>query len=208
MFPVPRTKFGKTKRIDLGLREILAAHREMVAPTIPYTRLESERASKEVGQRLRWFSKYLLRGGGVFQPKFRQRMTEEAEGFAGFGPAYMPLAGKAAVSAAMIKGGTAAGRAAINKAKMISLRRAIRAAETGGSESTPANLSKFATNRLLTRIAVQQGTKDMSPATLRSFADLLGQEVPKTVAGKKVMGGVIWERIARGVAETPRFLEK
>lgn len=111
----------------LGIPEILKGHREMVAPTTPYTRRESKQTQREIVPRLKWFGKYMLRGGGVFQPKFRERMAKEAEGFAGFGSAYMPLARRAAVAAVVNK---AVGVAASKISKGVKAKAIIKAKKT------------------------------------------------------------------------------
>lgn len=78
-----------------GIPEIFKSIREMVAPTTPYMRKESERASKEIYDRLKLAITYYASLGGRLGPKgLREDLLRQAEEFAGFGPALIPAAGE------------------------------------------------------------------------------------------------------------------
>lgn len=97
-----------TKRpiVDLGLQEINKAIREMVAPTIPYTREESDRMAGELPKILENIGVNVLTLGGLAGPlmglkpsELRAALREESEELAGFGPALTPAAGDTALLA-------------------------------------------------------------------------------------------------------------
>jgi len=85
----------KKKPVDVGIPEIFKGIREMVSPTTPYTREESDRMAEEIPDRLKWALKYYPTLGGRLGGKdFKKQLVEEAENFAGFGPALMLAAGE------------------------------------------------------------------------------------------------------------------
>jgi len=79
----------------LGLPEIFKGIREMIAPTTEYTREEWKRQLKETPEKLLWMAKYIPTLGGRLGGKdFRKKLLEQAEEFAGFGPALAPAGGE------------------------------------------------------------------------------------------------------------------
>lgn len=85
---------------DLG--DVGTLVKEIVAPTTPYTQAESDKLASELVPRIAYWGKYLGTLGGRIGPKgLQEELQKEAEQFAGFGPALMPLAGGTAELALM-----------------------------------------------------------------------------------------------------------
>lgn len=98
--PTPREAIGPDKGVPaiiekMGLPEIGKAMREMVAPTMPYTEEEADRAAHELGKRIVLIGKSIGTLGGRIGPKgFREKLSQEIEDLGGFGPALVPMAGE------------------------------------------------------------------------------------------------------------------
>jgi hypothetical protein len=108
---------------DLGVKEILQTVKELVNPTNPYMRQESDRIAKEGGRRAKWFltkaaSPMAAVIPGVTIKGLNEELNRERDEFGGLGPGTMGAAGDAAskaVSLAMfqkaIQGAGAANKA-------------------------------------------------------------------------------------------------
>jgi hypothetical protein len=108
--PIPK---GKT--IDFGIKEILKSVKELIAPTNPYMRRESEKITKEMPARIKnavtmAASPMAALIPGVTVKELQKELREEAKGFGGFGSATIPAAGKAGATAVTAKGLQAVGK--------------------------------------------------------------------------------------------------
>jgi hypothetical protein len=91
-----------------GIPEILWAHKEMIAPTNPYTARESRKGFSEIPARVKNAMTYAASPlaaviPGVTMRGLQEELREEAKGFSGFGSAYIPAAGKSGKAALIYK---------------------------------------------------------------------------------------------------------
>lgn len=222
----PRKQPYPTKRpiVDLGLQEINKAVREMVAPTTPYTREESDRMAGELPKILENIGVNVLTLGGLAGPlmglkpsELRAALKEESKELAGFGPALTPAAGDTALLA--VEWGylypklfAAVGATGAQIAKMPGVGRGIKALKSlGGLEKVAAKYPRTFDTATKGLVAF---TKGATVGTITATPEALGEEMPAGEAlkhiGKRaaIIGGVSAGFQLASTADTAMYARK